>query len=94
MRNVDFGEVSDTSDLYVFWGLDEMDTLQGSVRDSARATTGLGAVSDSLCFNVANGGKVSWSKNTSVDSYQEVELQGLTRAPNAKIAGGTSKKSH
>ena len=56
--NIDFGEVSDTSDLHVFGSLDEMDALQSAVRDGARATTGLGAISDSLRFNVTDGGEI------------------------------------
>ena len=55
LGDVDFGEIADTGDLDVFRGLDEMDTLEGSVGDGAGATAGLGTVGDGNALGVTNG---------------------------------------
>jgi hypothetical protein len=57
LGNVHLSEVANTSDLDIFSGLDEVDTLEGSVRDGAGSTAGLGAVRNGDALHVANGAR-------------------------------------
>ena len=52
--NVHLGEVTNTSDLDVFRGLDEVNTLESAFRDNASAAAGLGAPGDSDALSATN----------------------------------------
>ena len=55
LRNVHLGEIADTGDLDVGWGLGEVNTLERAVGDEASATARLEAPRDNLGLHLTHG---------------------------------------
>lgn len=74
--NVDLGLVNETGDLDVSRALDELETLEGTLRNETSTFAGLGTPGDFDTLSVTNGGQLGRSKETEI--IQVVYQSGLT----------------